>query len=76
MDENTTLPTGRITMRKTDTGWNVHYAGKMVGTIKPSAPTGYIYNTSVGTGIGYCGWNTNRKAAATNLVRFYFTNVG
>ena len=60
----------RTIMRATATGWNVHYAGQIVGTVE-RAEGGYNYRTSIGSGLTCCGWNTNRRAAAARLVRHF-----
>ena len=67
----TTNAAPRTTMRATATGWNVHHAGQMVGTVTRDPEGGYTYRTSIGTGLACCGWNTNRRAAADRLVRYY-----
>jgi hypothetical protein len=65
------VTTPRTLMRATATGWTVHHGGNMVGTVDRDAEGGYVFRTSLGAGIACCGWNTNRRAAADRLVRYY-----
>lgn len=74
-NNSTTTNQPRTIMRTTATGWTVHYGGNLVGTVDRDPDGGYTYQTSIGAGLGCMGWNTNRRAAAAHLVRYYTTTV-